>query len=164
MNGRAQKGFTYLSLLFVIAVLGIAAGMAGRYWSMEARREAEAELLFRGRQISAGIKRYYEESPGAKAYPRSLDELIEDKRWPVAKRHLRKIYPDPVTGKADWQTVKAPDGGIMGVASSSEREPLKKKGFPSDLSGFEDRSSYADWQFVFVPLNTTQANTTQAPR
>jgi len=161
MNGKGQYGFTYLSLLFVIVVLGLAAGIAGRYWSMEARREAEAELIFRGSQIAAGIKRYYEESPGAKAYPRSLEELVEDKRWPVAKRHLRRIYPDPMTGKSDWQTVRAPDGGIMGVASSSEKEPLKKKGFPTALKGFEDRSSFGDWQFVFVPLN---AQPQQAPR
>lgn len=161
MNGKGQEGFTYISLLFVIVVLGLAAGGAGRHWSMEARREAEAELIFRGRQIAAGIKKYYEESPGAKAYPRSLAELVEDKRYPVAKRHLRKVYSDPMTGKPDWKTVKAPDGGIMGVASSSEKEPVKKKGFPSDLKGFDDRASYGEWAFVFIPVNSNPIGVTK---
>lgn len=156
MNGNGQEGFTYISLLFVILVLGLAAGGAGRHWGMEAKREAEAELVFRGRQIAAGIKRYYEESPGVLAYPRSLKDLIEDKRYPVAKKHLRKVYSDPMTGKSDWKTINAPDGGIMGVASSSEREPLKKKGFPTDLKGFEDRASYGEWVFVFAPANSNQ--------
>lgn len=153
MNGKGQDGFTYISLLFVIVVLGFTAGVAGRYWGMEARREAEKELIFRGSQIAAGIKRYYEESPGARAYPRSLADIVDDKRYPVAKRHLRKVYSDPMTGKPDWKIVKAPDGGVMGVASSSEKEPLKKKGFSSDLKDFDEKTSYAEWAFVFVPVN-----------
>lgn len=153
VNGKGQEGFSYITLLFMIVVLGLAAGMAGRHWSMEARREAEAELIFRGTEIASGIKRYYEESPGAKAYPKSLEELVEDKRYPVSKRHLRRLYSDPMTGKPDWKIVKAPGGGIMGVASSSVREPLKKKGFPSSLKGLDDRVSYGEWEFVFVPAN-----------
>lgn len=151
MNGKHQGGFTYISLLFVIIVLGLAAGVGARYWSMEASREAEEELIFRGRQIAAAIKNYYDEGHGGNRYPRSLQELVDDKRFPVAKRHLRKLYSDPVTGKSDWKTIAAPDGGIMGVASSSEKEPLKKKNFPYGLKDFEDRSSYGDWLFVYVP-------------
>lgn len=150
MNGR-EAGFTYLSALFLIMVLGLAAGAAGKYWSFDAQREREEELIFRGREIRAAIERYYFESPGAKSYPRSLEDLVNDKRYPVTKRYLRKIYADPVTGQADWVTIKAPDGGIMGVRSSGEAEPIKKKGFPFELKGFEDRNSYAEWLFVFTP-------------
>lgn len=142
-----------MSVLFMITVMGLAAGAAGKYWSFEGKREKEEELVFRGRQIRAAIERYYFESPGAKSYPRRLEELVDDKRYPATKRHLRKLYADPVTGNADWSTVKSPDGGIMGVASSSELEPIKKKGFPLDLKGFDDRTSYGEWLFVFVPQN-----------
>lgn len=151
MNGRAQGGFTYLSLLFMITVLGIAAGAAGKYWSTEARRSSEEELLFRGMQIRAAIASYHDTSPGAKAYPGSLDELLLDKRHPVTRRHLRRLYTDPMTGKADWQLIEAPGGsGIMGVRSSSEKEPLKKKGFPDGLVGFEESGSYGQWEFVYT--------------
>lgn len=151
---RGNGGFTYLSVLFMVTVMGLAAGAAGKYWSFEAKREREGELLFRGQQIRAAIERYYFESPGAKSYPRSLEDLVNDKRYPVIKRYLRKIYADPITGNADWEILRSPDGvGITGVRSSSDAEPIKKKGFPLDLKGFEDRISYSEWQFVFVPPN-----------
>lgn len=149
MSGK--EGFTYLSVLFMIMVMGLAAGVAGKYWSFEAKRQNEEELLFRGRQIMTAIERYYFASPGAKSYPRSLEDLVNDKRHPVTKRHLRKIFTDPLTGDADWNMIKALDGGIMGVASSSEAEPIKKKDFPLELKGFDDRTSYGEWLFVFVP-------------
>ena len=53
------------------------------------------------------------------ADPRSLER----------KRYLRKNYLDPITGK-EWQLIKDPAKGIIGVASSSEQEPLKKSNFP----------------------------------
>lgn len=157
MNGR-DGGFTYLSVLFMITVLGLAAGTAGRFWSFEAHREREEELIFRGRQIKAAIERYYFESPGAKSYPRSLEDLVKDPRYPAAKRYLRKIYPDPITRQSDWEVIKAPDGGIMGVKSTSGAEPIKKKGFLFGLKGFEERNSYNEWLFVFVPTELKKKN------
>lgn len=159
MNGKfivRQSGFTYLSVLFLITLLGLAAGAAGKYWSFEAKRDREDELIFRGRQIRAAIERYYYESPGAKSYPKSLEDLVDDSRYPVHKHYLRKMYADPVTGKADWEIIKSPDGGIMGVRSSNEDEPIRKKNFPSDLKSFEDRNSYGEWLFVFVPQNVNK--------
>ncbi|MBW7956960.1 MAG: type II secretion system protein [Deltaproteobacteria bacterium] len=154
MNGRTgggNGGFTYLSLLFLVTLMGLAAGTAGKYWSFEVRREKEEELIFRGMEIRRAIGKYYSESPGAKTYPRSIDDLANDPRYPVTKRHLRKIYHDPMTGEADWEVIRAPDGGIMGVRSSSQAEPIKKQGFPPELKGFENRYFYNEWQFVFVP-------------
>ncbi|MBI5492856.1 MAG: type II secretion system protein [Deltaproteobacteria bacterium] len=152
-----NRGFTYISLLFLIAVMGITVTAAAGVWSTAARREAEEELLFRGMQIQSAIGMYYEQSPGAKAYPRALEDLLKDNRYPVAKRYLRRLYEDPFTGKPDWEPIKAPDGGIMGVRSVSEAEPMKKKNFPRELAGFEDRGSYRDWGFVYVPSRGGQA-------
>ncbi len=146
-----SPGFTYLSLLFIIIVMGLAAGGAAQVWSTSAKRDAEAELLFRGMQIRGAIGMYYEQSPGAKAYPKTLEDLLKDPRYPAAKRYLRRLYDDPFTGKPDWEPIKAPDGGIIGVRSNSEKEPYKKKNFPQGLAGFEDRTSYRDWGFVYVP-------------
>lgn len=156
VNGK--EGFTYLSVLFMITVMGLAAGAAGKYWSVEAQRDKEDELIFRGREIRAAIGRYYFESPGANSYPRSLEDLVKDPRYPVAKRYLRRVYPDPMTGEASWEIIKAPDGGIMGLRSASEAEPIKKKGFPFELKGFEDRHSYGEWLFVFVPQEVIKKN------
>lgn len=157
MNGKTassaywQQGFAYLTLLFIIIVMGIFAGAVGSLWSASAIREKEEELLFRGSEIRSAIGRYYEGGLGAKSYPRSLEDLLKDARYPVAKRYLRKIYLDPVTGMPDWEFVKAPDSGIMGVKSRSGKEPYKKKNFPKELVGFESKSKYSEWEFIYVP-------------
>ncbi|MBI5234875.1 MAG: type II secretion system protein [Deltaproteobacteria bacterium] len=145
-------GFTYLTALFMITVMGIALASAGQVWSTAAKREKEAELLFKGDQIRKAIGGYYEESPGAKTYPRTLEDLINDKRWPVVKKHLRKLYTDPMTGKADWELIKAADGGIMGVKSRSARHAYKRKGFSQALQGLEGKTKYSEWAFIYVPV------------
>lgn len=54
MFGRQQKGFTYLGLLFVVALMGIALAATGSLWVVERQREREQELLFVGDQIRKG--------------------------------------------------------------------------------------------------------------
>jgi len=148
---KDRSGFTYLAALFAIIVIGIASSVVGKVWSTEATREKEAELVFRAQEIRKAVGRYYHESPGAKRYPASLEDLIKDARYLATKRHLRKLYTDPFTGKPDWETIKAPDNGIMGVKSRSEREPIKKKNFPDELVAFEGKSKYTEWEFIYVP-------------
>ncbi len=70
---------------------------------------------------------------------------------PLQVRYLRRLYPDPMTGAADWALVEAPGGGFMGVASRSTRAPLKTGGFDEPDRAFEDARTYGDWKFVFAP-------------
>ncbi len=70
-------------------------------------------------------------------------------------RHLRRLYPDPITGKDEWGLVKADDGGIAGVYSTSEAAPLKTGGFAVRDASFEGKTKYADWQFVFAPTQVS---------
>lgn len=146
-----DKGFTYLALLFAVTVIGITFAVGGQVWSTVVMREKEKELLLRGGEIRAAIGRYYEKSPGSKAYPRNLVELLKDPRYPVTSRYLRRIYEDPMTGKPDWELISAPGGGIMGVKSRSSKEPYKKKDFPKELQGFEGKSKYSEWEFIYIP-------------
>lgn len=147
-----SAGFTFVALLFAIMIMGISLAVTGKVWSTMAHREKEAELLFRGNEIRVAIGRYYEESPGAKSYPKTLEVLMKDTRWPVPRRYLRRPYADPFTGKADWELIKAPDGGVIGVRSRSDKKPYKRKGFPAELVGFEGSASYGGWDFIYVPL------------
>lgn len=152
MGGRLQRGFTYLGLLFAIAIIGLTLAMVGVMWSTQIRREKEADLLFAGDQIRAAIGRYYNEAPsGAHTFPQTLDDLLEDHRWPQVHRHLRKLYFDPMTASADWSLIPAPQGGIMGVASSATGMPIKQKNFAPQDATFEDVDCYCAWQFVFKP-------------
>src|SRR5688572_24933729 len=124
---RASRGFTYLTVLFIVALMGAGYATVGEMWETAAVREREAELLYVGNQYRLAIGRFYLSGP--RRYPRTLEELLKDPRTPTTRRHLRKLYPDPLTGSDEWGLVKAPDGGIMGVHSRSEHAPLKKSSF-----------------------------------
>ena len=52
-------GFTYLTILFVVAFMGIGLAVAGQVWHTQAMRDREAELLYAGNQYRRAIERYY---------------------------------------------------------------------------------------------------------
>jgi type II secretory pathway pseudopilin PulG len=112
-----NRGFTYLVLLCAIAAMGVGLDAAAQVWSASARRERVAQLDWIGSQFIEAIGSYYVGTPGivVKTFPKSLDDLVEDKRFVFIRRHLRRVYANPLTGQPDWQLVRAQDGGICGV-------------------------------------------------
>lgn len=147
--GRATvSGVTYPVVLIALLVMSIQAMTAVPLASTQAQRDREKELLFRGQAYQDAIESYYRALPGSPQYPTSLDDLLRDPRFPM-RRHLRQAYLDPVSG-GDWLLIRAPGGGIAGVASPSQRAPIKTGNFPVGLEIFEAASSYRDWQFFFV--------------
>jgi type II secretory pathway pseudopilin PulG len=144
-----SRGFTYLTILFVVAIMGAGLALVGEVWHTSAMREREAELLYVGNQFRKAIERYYLSGP--RLYPRDLFDLLRDPRKLGIERYLRQLYPDPVTGKAEWGLVKAPDGGLMGVYSLSEGKPLKAANFRPRDAAFEGAAKYSDWKFVYAP-------------
>lgn len=147
-----EKGFTYIFILFLLIVMGVGLATAGKIWSVAAQREKEEELLFRGDQYVKAIESYYKSSHGgANFLPRKLEDLIKDNRFLTVKRHLRKLYKDPMTEDGEWDIIRDEQGRIKGVRSKSEKEPLKKKNFPVEYKHFEGKMRYKDWEFVFNP-------------
>ena len=143
-----QGGFTYIGLLFAVALVGIALAGTGSLWHLESRREKEKELLFIGEEFRQAIGSYHEQSPGLdKQYPEKLDDLVEDKRFPMPIHHLRRIYRDPMTQSGEWVLIRQ-QGRIIGVASKSADKPIKISGFADGQDGFEGASSYAEWLFT----------------
>ncbi|MEK6749080.1 MAG: type II secretion system protein [Pseudomonadota bacterium] len=144
-----QCGYTYVTALVAIALVMIAAATGAELTSSAAWREREQELLFRGQAMQRAIQRYYEAGPpGAKYYPRSLEDLLSDPRYPN-RHYLRTLYFDPLGGGA-WTLLRAPDGGIAGVASASASAPRKKAHFPPGLEHLAEARSYAEWEFKYV--------------
>ncbi len=146
-----SRGFSYPAVLALIVVTGIAVTTAQKSWTTIIKQEKERELLFRGDQIQKAIASYYNAMEDIKIYPSSLNELIKDPRFPVLKRHLRKIYSDPMTGSDEWGVIYTQGGRIKGVFSKDYREPIKKNNFAPAYSHFQDKMHYSDWKFVYQP-------------
>jgi type II secretory pathway pseudopilin PulG len=160
---RNFRGVAYIALLVTIIIIGISLGAAGKYWSNVMLRDKEEELIYRGDQYRRAIERYVSAVPGSQVYPQNIDELLKDNRTAAGKRHLRQKYKDPISGE-DFVEIRNPlNKSIIGVHSPSEKEPLKKAGFPeayntspkdtqpgfpADMNNFSNKNKYSEWLFV----------------
>ena len=151
-----RKGFTFIGVLAFLVVAGIALTAASKYWSTVIRREKEKELLFRGDQIKTAITSYYNNTPKNRApsYPKNLEELVKDPRFLSIRRHLRKVYKDPMTEDGTWGLVRDSKGGVKGVFSKSKLKPVKVGNFPEEYEDFEKAKTYSDWRFVHTKEKT----------
>lgn len=152
------QGFAYLGLVVAVAVMGVAMAAVGDAWQAAARREKERELLFVGNQMRLALAQYYVQTPPqGPRHPMALEDLLRDPRFPGTLRYLRRIYADPMTGKAEWGLVRGADGAIYGVHSLSRERPLKRARFARGDQGFAQAATYADWVFMFSPEQITGA-------
>jgi type II secretory pathway pseudopilin PulG len=144
---RAEAGYTYLLLLFGVAAMGLVTAVAAESWGTLAQRERERELLFVGNQYREALRRYYEAVPDApQRYPARLEDLLQDTRFPGIRRHLRQLYPDPMTGQADWVLLRQGEY-IVGLHSRATGKPIKQSGFEKRDEEFAGAAGYADWKF-----------------
>ncbi len=146
-------GFALLALLILLAVIGVATSATVALGVVVQRRSAEEALLDIGREFQMALQSYASATPaGQSPYPASLHDLLEDPRVPGIHRHLRQVYADPLTGRAEWGLVQAQtQPGIAAITSLSNQQPVKQNNFDADFIGFEHRHTYADWQFKVNP-------------
>lgn len=140
-GASAQRGFTYLLLLFTLALGGVALAALGESERLRVQREREVELKFRGQAIADALARYADRTPvGSLPLAPNLEALLVDKRFPTVQRHLRQLYADPFTGRADWELIlghglpvpseaaaplpATPASGVIGVRSRSSQKVL----------------------------------------
>lgn len=162
-GSSTQRGFSYLFVLMLIALIGLGLAAAGSLWQTDARRAREADLLFVGDQYRQAIRSYYELDPGQPKLPQTLDDLTGDNRRPAPVRHLRRAYRDPMTGR-EFVLIREPDTqGILGVHSAASGEPLKTAGFTAEYDAFTNAASYSEWRFVFTPATTAEPGPAVAP-
>lgn len=143
-----ERGITYLFLMFAIVLIGITTTTAAKQWKGMIQREQEADLLTKGIEIQNALALYSATMKAgrvtqAEVYPQSLAELTR-----LPKPFLRKPYRDPMT-HGEWDYLKGPYGGIMGVRSKSVAEPIRKHEFPLPVRHFDGKKSYRDWIFQF---------------
>lgn len=143
-----QAGFTYLLVMAMVALVGIGLAAVGPRWSDAAQRERELELLRIGNLYAQAIEAYRAQSPGSqKLYPPDLESLLLDTRFVGTRRHLRKLYADPLQPTRPWGLIRAADGGVQGVYSLDERQPLKRTEVFFGATRLEPAQRYSDWKF-----------------
>lgn len=98
-----QAGFTYVWVLLAIAITSAVLAAAIELESRRAMGQRKAEYEWVIEQYRAAVASYRQAHPSSGvATLHSLEQLIQDDRtWPI-RRHLRTIYPNPLTGRTDW--------------------------------------------------------------
>ncbi len=143
-----ESGFTLLALLVVMFVVALGLSAAGPGWHDQNRRAKERELMRVGALYAHALAEFRESAPGSlKTYPRSLDELVLDSRFLGVRRHLRRLYPDPLDPARPWGLVRDADGYIVAVYSQSPDEPVAAG--PVDLGDIvlAPAHRYSNWKF-----------------
>jgi type II secretory pathway pseudopilin PulG len=107
-----ERGYAMAALLVALAIMAILMSVALPVWRQEARREKEAELVFRGEQYARAIALFkFKNANIPNAFPPSIDFLVQN-------RFLRKKYKDPMTK----------DGEFVLIGGGSQQPGLNSPG------------------------------------
>lgn len=145
----SSRGFTYVWMLAALALLSIGLAAVGERWADQAKRERERELVRVGVIYAQAIARYYAVSPGSlRHYPPALKDLTEDSRMVGTVRHIRRLYADPLDPARAWGILRAPDGGVLGIYSQSDDQPLHTALLDIGVAVLPPAGRYSDWKFA----------------
>ena len=104
---RRDAGFSLAALIFFATAASILAAAAVPAYQMQAKRDLEEELIFRGEEYTRAIQKYQRKFG---VYPTSVDQLVETN----GLRFVRRAYKDPVTGEDFRLIFVNPDGSLTG--------------------------------------------------
>src|SRR5436309_2897891 len=114
MRRRKDAGFSLAALIFFATAISIVLSAAVPAYQMQAKREREEELIFRGEEYSRAIQKFQRKFG---VYPPSVDALVETN----GLRFVRRKYKDPITGK-DFRLIYInPDGTVTGSTLLNQR-------------------------------------------
>ena len=106
-SARTVKRVLLAALIFFLTAASIFIGAAVPAYQMQAKREMEEELIFRGEEYTRAILKYQRRFG---VYPSSVDQLVSTN----GLRFLRRAYKDPITGKDFRLLTINPDGSVTG--------------------------------------------------
>lgn len=118
MNLRAQRGYTFIELLVVSAIVMLLASAVMPLARVTATRQREAELRRALREVRTAIDRYKDAADsqqiasleikvGSEGYPADLQVLVDgvavqNDATGRKLKFLRRIPVDPMTHSTDW--------------------------------------------------------------
>lgn len=150
---RRQRGFTYLSVIILVAIIGLVAAATLKMGSVIQRSRAEEQLLEIGAAFSDALQSYADATPaGLPTQPKTLKDLLRDPRFTETRRHLRKLFVDPITGNDKWALIYAGEGqGIVAIHSLSDSKVIKIGNFPERFQDLAGKDKISDWHFAARP-------------
>src|SRR5262245_39290614 len=104
---RRDAGFSLSALIFFATATSVFIAAAWPAYRMQAKRQMEEELIFRGGEYTRAIQKYQRRFG---VYPTSIDQLLSTN----GLRFLRRKYEDPITGKEFRLISINPDGSLQG--------------------------------------------------
>jgi len=147
-----NKGYAMIALIIAISVLTVFLLMAVPLWETVLQRDAEEELIFRGRQYVMAIGLYLKKHNNL--YAQNFEILHLEK-------FLRRLYPDPMTADGRWDMVFQDNSGaaakllvvpagqakayfnravLVGVCSASAETGFRE---------YRGKKKYNEWAFYF---------------
>ncbi len=104
----SRRGYTLVALMVGLTVMLVLIAAVLPLASVQAQRDREEELIFRGLQIAEGI-RVFRRKYGR--YPTTVKEMFE-----VRPRTLRKLWKDPMTKDGQWGIISIAGAPLPGQA------------------------------------------------
>lgn len=124
----SDRGSILAAVMAAIAVTAILSGVAVQEWADVVRRDKEAEMIFRGEEISRGIRKYRRDRG---ALPNEFKQLIEP--GSRGQYFLRHLYKDPLVPDGKWGMLYAgPGGGVVDPNLSDAPDAASMLGVGAD--------------------------------
>src|ERR1700694_5169058 len=121
-RARARRGFTFVELMIVMAIIAVLLSVAVPIYSRSIVRAKESVLSNNLFTLRTVLDEYTYDKQKA---PQGLQDL-------VSEGYLRQLPVDPMTGKAEWKeiqedalnAVNQTEPGIADVRSTSDKTGL----------------------------------------
>jgi type II secretory pathway pseudopilin PulG len=115
-----QGGYALLMVMFALALLVIATATLAPRVVTDVQREKEAELVWRGKQYTRGIRLYYMKTHH---FPTNLEDLASTKN---SIRFIRRAYKDPMNSvDGSWRLIYVgPNGQLIGSLRPQTLSPF----------------------------------------
>jgi hypothetical protein len=104
---KGERGYLMAALAAAVAVMVIFSMLAFQAWTDVLRRDNEAEMMFRARDLARAIQRYRRDHGGVA--PDKLEKLMEP--GPRGQYYLRQMWKDPLVKNGKWGLLYIGPGG-----------------------------------------------------
>ena len=122
-------------LLVAIGAMGVLMSMILPVWSQSAKREREAELIFRGEQYARAIELYQRRYVGA--HPPDLETLVDE-------RFLRRLYEDPMSEDGEFKVVYQSEADEVQAGTAATGRAGERVGITDELSSTDQDGSFSN--------------------